>query len=260
MSKEIHVKQALFRQHVLAWYEAGDGPIVLLLHGGGGTGKAWWHQLQALSTHYRVIAVDMPGFGRSDWVDGLCSVSDLADYLHEWVTASNWRCLAIGGNSMGGRVALHWVQSYPQDAQKLLLLDAVTLILPDVPILNPLDLPRETFLQTLVFDPRTYQKRTPYRSLDDARQLARGHENFARYVACAPLAQGRADALRTLQSAVLLIWGENDRIIPIAYAHYLHKILPHSTLTILPECGHLPHLEKPEAVNALLADFLAQTF
>ncbi|MCY0886715.1 MAG: alpha/beta fold hydrolase [Firmicutes bacterium] len=241
----------------VSWFEAGQGPAVILLHGGGGTGKAWQAQMQALGGRYRVLAPDMPGFGRSDWVEGVRNPQALGTVIWAWAdTLWGVDQVVLGGNSMGGRVALAAALERPARVRALVLLDAVGVRLPEVPVVNPLDLPPGKFVEGLVYDPAAYRRRTPYRTLEDAQELARGRESFRRYVGQGPITFDPDAPLDRLTMPALLIWGREDRIVPLPYGQALAARLPRAELVVLDHCGHLPHIEAPELVNGLVRNFL----
>lgn len=236
--------------------EAGRGLPLVLLHGGGGTGKAFWHQLQALGERFRVIAPDMPGFGKSDWAVGATTPDGLAPVLWAWADALGLDRLALGGNSMGGRVALAMALFAPERVVRLVLLDAVGVAVPGVQPLNPLTVPPSEFVRTMVYDPDHYRRVTPYRTLEDAQELNAGRAAFARYLAASPVGPDRSADLARLTMPTLLIWGRHDRVVPLALGEALAERLPNARLVVLEAVGHLPHIEAAGAVNQLLADFL----
>ncbi|PSR20461.1 MAG: alpha/beta hydrolase [Sulfobacillus acidophilus] len=229
----------------------------MLLHGGGGTGRAFLSQLRYLSDHrLRVLAPDMPGFGKSDDFAGVTHVSDIAPVLIDWLNLLHLSHFIIGGNSMGGRVALSLASRWPNQVSALIVLDSVGLDLPDVSVINPLTLPQSGYMAGLVFDPDRYKARTPYRTLDDARELNRGRVSFARYMEDGMIRPDPTLELSRLTMPTLLIWGREDRIVPLAYGQALNHTLPDSELVIIEQCGHLPHIEEPDVVNTAIIDFL----
>jgi 2-hydroxy-6-oxonona-2,4-dienedioate hydrolase len=236
--------------------EAGTGRPVVLLHGGGGTGKAFWHQLQGLSDRYRVLAPDLPGFGQTEEVADARTVDDLAPLLLEWLEAVGVTRAALGGNSMGGRVALAAALQAPERFSHLILLDAVGVLLPDVPVTNPLAIPPAQYVAQMVYDPDHYRAVTPYRTLQDAQELNAGRGVFRRYLEAAPIGPDRRGELGRLTMPVLLIWGRHDRIVPLPYGQALADLLPHAELNVIETAGHLPHIEEAAAVNQLIAHWL----
>lgn len=248
---------------ILHWYEAGTSPHppMVLLHGGGGTGRAWLHQLEHVSDQgYRVLAPDMPGFGRSDWFDGVQEMQDIGPVLFEWLDALSMQTAVLGGNSMGGRVAMSMASAHPERVTGLIILDSVGLDLPHVPVTNPLTLPATGYTKGLVHDVDRYKSRTPYRTLDDARELNRGRASFARYLQEGEIRPDPALDLTRLTMPSLLIWGREDRIVPLAYGKALDERLVRSELLVIDQCGHLPHIEEPDMTNHAILDFMARLF
>ncbi|MDA8204926.1 MAG: alpha/beta fold hydrolase [Thermaerobacter sp.] len=245
------------RGYTLHWYEAGAGTPLILLHGGGGTGRAFLAQLTHLSDRgIRVLAPDMPGFGKSDMFESVWRIPQIGPVLFEWMDALDIGKSLVGGNSMGGRVALSMASHHPERFAGLIILDSVGLDLPDVPVVNPLTLPQPGYTAGLVYDTDRYKKQTPYRTLDDARELNRGRTTFAQYMDDGEIRLDPDLDLDRLTMPVLLIWGREDRIVPLPYGQALDRELPDSELLIIDQCGHLPHIEESEMVNRAIVDFL----
>lgn len=244
----------------ISWFhrEAGAGYPLVLLHGGGGTGKAFWYQLQGLSQSFRVLAPDLPGFGKTGFVPGALRIDDLAAALKDWCDALALERLALGGNSMGGRVSLAFALSEPARVTHLILLDAVGVLIPGLPPKNPLDIPMAQYMPSLVYDPEHYRRTTPYRSLEDAEELSNGRKTFAQYLKASPIGPDRSGDLHRADMPALLIWGRHDQIVPVEYGRVLARKMPRAELNVIETAGHLPHIEEPDTVNHLVADFLSR--
>jgi 2-hydroxy-6-oxonona-2,4-dienedioate hydrolase len=236
--------------------EAGSGYPLILLHGGGGTGKAFWYQLEGLSGQFRVLAPDLPGHGGSEWVDGVSTVDDMGPWLLDWMTAMGLSRAVVGGNSMGGRVATAAAIRAPDRVSHLVLLDAVAVLIPGMEPQNPLLIPPDRYLSELVYDPDHYRRTTPYRTPEDAEALNRGRESFRRYLAASPIGPDRSQDLWRLTMPLLLIWGRHDRIVPVEYGRTLAGRVRTAEFTVIETAGHLPHIETPGIVNHLITDFL----
>lgn len=230
---------------------------MVLLHGGGGTGKAWWYQLECLAADYRVIAPDMPGFGQSEEIPGIDNVGAIFEAVQGWLDMWNIQNFAVGGNSMGGRVALSLAAHMPGRVKALILLDAVGVSLPDVPILNPLTLPPDQFMSGLVKHPDRYRKLTPYRTLSDAQELNHGRRIFAKYLGTEGIAPDPDQDLTQVTMPTLLLWGRDDQIVPVEYGRALEKALSNAELLVIDDVGHLPHIEEPQLTCRTVSNFLA---
>lgn len=254
---EVSDKSVTVRGQTLHWYESGQGTPLILLHGGGGTGRAFLAQLTYLRDHnIRVLAPDMPGFGRSDWFSGISQVPDIGPLLFEWLDTLKISQCIVGGNSMGGRVALSMASHHPESVTSLIILDSVGLELPEVPVINPLTLPQSGYTSGLVYDTDRYKARTPYRTLDDARELNRGRVSFAKYMDDGEIRSDPSLDLGRITMPTLLIWGREDHIVPLAYGQALDQSLPDSELLVIDQCGHLPHIEEPDITNRAIIDFI----
>ncbi len=157
---------------------------------------------------------------------------------------------------MGGRVALSLSARYPEMVSHLVILDSVGLTLPEVPVVNPLTLAPSEFMSGLVHHPEKYRKLTPYRTLDDARELNHGRQTFARYLGSQGIVPDPELELSRITMPTLLIWGREDRIIPLAYGKALAKALPQGELVVFDDVGHLPHIEAPHLTNQSIRSFL----
>ena len=255
MTTEITRHQEDFQGVRTSWFESGAGPVFVLLHGGGGTGKAWTGQLRHFGERYRVIAPDLPGFGQSGRNSLVQRVDDLAPWLLAWLDALGVDRFLLAGNSMGGRVALSAAHSAPHRTVALILLSAVGLRLPKVPVQNPLAINPARFMDHMVYDPEHFRRITPFRSLEDARELAQGRTAYAFYQSSS-IDPADDLILNKVSMPSLLIWGRHDTVIPLAYGEALVKALPDADLLVLDRVAHLPHMEDPEAVNHAIDNFL----
>jgi 4,5:9,10-diseco-3-hydroxy-5,9,17-trioxoandrosta-1(10),2-diene-4-oate hydrolase len=198
----------------------------------------------------------MPGFGQSEWIADIHSVDQIPHALRGWFEVLGITRCILGGNSMGGRVALSFSSRYPQTVSNLIILDSVGLTLSNVPVVNPLTLPPNQFMSGLVYHPDHYRALTPYRTLDDARELNHGRQIFARYLGSQGITPDPELDLSRITMPTLLIWGREDRIIPLAYGKALEKALPNAELVVFDEVGHLPHIEAPHLTNQSIRSFL----
>jgi pimeloyl-ACP methyl ester carboxylesterase len=181
---------------------------------------------------------------------------------------------ALAGNSLGGGLVLMLARDYPERVSALILLAPAAAMTRLPYIFYPLRLPGLGPLLSLLLGPwiipfalrLIYRRRelitpevvagyaAPFR--DQRRRLALA--SLCRQVRIPPLAQIEA-MLAQLSQPVSIIWGERDRILPVSHAHWLQDRLPQAELNILPEVGHAPQEEAPEAVNEIIIDFLTRS-
>jgi pimeloyl-ACP methyl ester carboxylesterase len=260
-----------------AWHftEAGAGPPLLLLHGLGASGFSWRHNLAPLGRHFRVLAPDLPPHGRSPApLSGDYSLKALTSGVIGFLDRRGLSRVAVAGNSLGGSLALLLARDYPERIAALVLL-APAAALTRLPwIFYPLRLPVLGRLMAPLLGPwiippalhLIYHRRElitpevvagyarPFRELPRRLALAR----LCRQLTIWPLPQVEL-LLNHLRQPVTLIWGEQDRILPGAQAHWLKARLPEAGLHHLPRVGHAPQEEAPVAVNKIIIDFLTRS-
>ena len=117
-------KTVIVHGHKIAYYEAGKGNAVILLHGLGADSRHWAANIDALSQNFRVIAVDQIGYGQSDKPLMRYTVENFTDYLHGFLQALQIPQASLVGNSLGGWVALDFTIRHPKMVEKLVLVDA----------------------------------------------------------------------------------------------------------------------------------------
>lgn len=239
-----------------AYLDGGSGPPLLLLHGFGGTKDSFTRVASLLTDTFRVIAPDHLGFGDSD-------KPDHADYapiaqarrLRAFTKALGLGTIDLGGNSMGGHIAMTYAALYPETVRSLWLIDA------GGAWSAPAGELREQYLRTgrnlLVARTEAEFKdvfnfvmhRPPEVSPAIMKVLAQARvANHA--LEQRIFAQASADSVeervRGLPVPTLIVWGQEDRVFPPATADVIHALLPNSEVVVLPEVGHLPMFEAPQ--------------
>jgi 4,5:9,10-diseco-3-hydroxy-5,9,17-trioxoandrosta-1(10),2-diene-4-oate hydrolase len=255
---------------------AGNGPAVVMLHGGGPGASSWSNfgrNIAVLSRHFHVIAVDQPGYGHSD-----------KHTEHEQYNRYSSEALlalldqlgverpALVGNSLGGGTAVRFALDHPERAGRLVLMGpgglSVNLFAPDptegVKLLGrftaePTRENLERFLRIMVFD----QKLITPELIDERFAIASAPESLA-----AARAMGMSFAgpdfelgmmwreVYKLRQPVLLIWGREDRVNPLDGALVALKQIPRVQLHVFGRCGHWAQVEKFDEFNKLTIDFL----
>jgi pimeloyl-ACP methyl ester carboxylesterase len=247
---------------------AGAGPPVVLVHGLGGTWRYWYRTIDALCERFRVLAPDVPGFGRSDTLEPF-TIDGAGDLLLAAWEAAGVERPTLVGHSMGGAIAASLAARRPADVGRLVLVCAAgfsrlsarraAFMLPMSRVaLGNLSwweeeavgrLPWRRFLfRYVVADPAAL-------SPEDARMLLRGAAQ-ARQMAAGSRAVLAADlraAIRGLAVPLTVLWGERDAVVPVADAATLVRLVPGAEVQVL-QTGHMPMLEAPEAFAEMLAE------
>lgn len=244
-------------------------PAVVLIHGLDDSASEHWDKTIELLKHdYRVLALDLPGFGRSDKGNRLYSPANYARLINRLVHTYLGKKFHLVGHSMGGAISLYYAARYTNDLHTLTLIDAAGI------------LHRATYAKNLavfgiskwLYDGSatqtnslldwaqkivgSFEARLP---IDPAWLLATQsrREQFLKGnpMAIAGLAMITQDFSRLVPEVkvpTLLIWGEHDQIAPLRTGYLLNSIIPVSTLHILPNIGHTPVIEDPDTVHRLL--------
>ena len=236
---------------------AGDGtPAILLLHGFGGEVGAWLFNQAELAAQHRVVALDLPGHGRSEPTPAPARFDDLVDAVAAASEALGLGRAHVVGHSLGGGIAIALAAGRPD------LVASLTLIAP-VGLGAEIDVeyvdgflaadrrkPMTQALSRLFADPTRITKEMVEASLQAKR--VDGVDTALRAIAGLFVRDGRqaldlAPALESVRVPVLLIWGEADRVIPPP-ARPAHRIAG---------AAHMPHMEAPAEVNRLIAAHVA---
>jgi pimeloyl-ACP methyl ester carboxylesterase len=261
--------------------EAGSGPVLLLIHGMAGTCANWESVIEPLAINHTVIAPDFPGHGSSAPGGGDYSVGALASVLRDLLLTLGHERATLVGHSLGGGVAMQFTYQFPEMVERLVLVSSGGLG-PDVsPILRAAALPGAELFISATAGVGTRIGSIVGRGLGlvglrpkaDIAEVTRGYatltdpERRKAFVATLRSVVGmegqRVAALDKLYLAdalpVLIVWGENDPIIPVDHGREAHAALAGSHLEIFEDTGHIPQQERPGRFIAVLERFLAET-
>lgn len=250
----------------------GAGPPVVLVHGFGGWVADWRYLIPALAAEHEVFALDLPGWGLSDKpADFDYSLASQARFVLAFLDRFGLEQVDLVGHSMGGGIAIQLAVTHPERVKRLVLIDSVgyrSLLLHTW----GQRLARLPFAETLVqtFLPDVGRVRLVLEWLYGNRdKLSReAVEAHFRPLQTPGMAAALVQMAKTLQldsvkdliprvrQPTLILWGERDRLMPVALARRLHHEIERSRLVILPEAGHVPQEEVAEQVNPLIVAFL----
>jgi pimeloyl-ACP methyl ester carboxylesterase len=239
-------------------FEGGAGPPLLYLHGAG---TYWWmpvHDL--LARHRQVILPVHPGFGASEGYEAIETMEDLVFHTLDVLAALSVERADVVGLSLGGWLAAELAVRHPERVKRLVLADAVGVRLPGVPMADPFMASPAKARQLLFHDPASPLARTlvPDAPPPDRLEAAlRGREAAARLL-WNPAQHYRrlTGRLWRIRAPTLVVWGADDRLIPLAYGEAWAREIPGARLVALDRCGHLPPLENPGRFAACVLDFL----
>jgi pimeloyl-ACP methyl ester carboxylesterase len=258
------------------WHMGDSGSQMVLLHGGNGSIEFWLYNIAALAQHHQVYAFDMVGSGKSDFPDGAYSLAYQAEFLHGLMAALEIETATLIGNSMGGGVALEFTRLYPARVTKLVLVDSMGLgqeislgiRLITLPAIVSLLRPgrwmipamfKSNFHRSDRLPPDWIEFRYPIFAITgrNAVILRLGQSNFTLAGVRPEVYQPILASLPHITQKTLIIWGAQDRIIPVKHAYIAAAGLPNHQLEIFANCGHHPYLEYSDKFNRLVLDFMA---
>ncbi len=264
------------KQTIRLHYESsGSGPAIVMLHGWGANIFAWHRLVTPLASRFRTIAIDLKGFGASPKPDdGAYSIFDQADRVLDLIRDLELDSFVLAGHSYGGAVSLA-VALHPartQSIKGLILIGAASYPQDMPPALKIMQTPVLAHIGLNMLGPE-YQVRAMLGQLvldkqiitdEMVTQYARPlNDPLARKALTETLRQMRppdidrfCERYRQIDCPALLIWGREDRIVPLEIGEKLAAALPISSLNVLERCGHIPQEEKPTEVLSLISRFL----
>jgi pimeloyl-ACP methyl ester carboxylesterase len=252
--------------------EMGQGETVLIVPGLGTSIDFWQLNLPALAVENHVVAVDFPGFGKSDKPDVDYTLSWIADEIVAFMDAKQIKRTAVIGGSMGGHLALILALKHPDRVSKLVLMGSVGDWEPPGFLLDAAlkSLWQDRLVTTYIREnwpelfSKMIKKRTPMTEGIFRYQMAL-RANGARYRS-EGTAAARAlksifystcrDRLGEITCPVLLIWGGDDHIHPTDGGIYMREHLPDSRLVVVPDSAHEVMIDQSETFNRLVLAFL----
>lgn len=259
------------------YHDIGSGPALVLIHGSGPGASGWSNfnrNVEALSRLHRLIIPDLPGFGQSDmkpvdapipgwWVEIMRGLFDRLG-----IERAN-----LVGNSMGGMVALKIALEHPARAGRMLLMGPgggypVFSTWPSPAIVNLITAYEgegitadkvKAFISASLFDQSAITEELVRQRLEAALD--------PRIVAQPPMRPGpagppeelwRDPRLARLAHETLIVWGREDRVLPLDNGMILMKQMPHAQLHVIPQCGHWVMWEKPALFNRIALSFFGE--
>jgi pimeloyl-ACP methyl ester carboxylesterase len=268
--------------HRVLYRGAGSGPVIVLVHGITSTSATWANVLPYLAEKFTIIAPDLLGHGESAKPRGDYSLGAYASGIRDLLIALGHERATFVGHSLGGGIAMQLAYQFPEHCERLVLVSSGGLGRDITPLLRAASLPGSELVLPLLVDSRVLGAgravgrllgRVGLRVHTDVGEVLRGHASLSD-------GEARAAFLHTLRTIVdprgqrvnasdrlylaqaipfLIVWGENDPIIPVEHARAAHRLVPGSRLELFPEAGHFPHLDDPLRFVRLLIEFMEST-
>ncbi|MFH1151150.1 MAG: alpha/beta hydrolase [Actinomycetota bacterium] len=261
----------------ICYVDEGEGPALLLVHGLGGSMTNWTPTIEHFSNTHRVVALDLPGHGRSSIPDGDAGVELFARTVRGLLSRLGIEKVSIAGNSMGGLLSMYLALEHPEMIENLVLVDSAGgHRFPRALGLALRRLPARWLRRMVLFFVAVVPRYRPlYRMagvyslneytrvlLDEATGTARRPDvdrYMDWYVSCARMVMGVCYAGRCgeITRPTLLVWGQKDMGVPLKIGQSLNVLINGSYLVAIARAAHVPQLDQPELFNAAVERFLA---
>jgi pimeloyl-ACP methyl ester carboxylesterase len=268
--------------HAVGFQAAGEGPLLLLLHGITSTSDAWREVMPRLAERYTVVAPDLLGHGRSAKPRGDYSLGAYAAGVRDLLAVLGFERGTVVGHSLGGGVALQFSYLFPQHVERMALVCSGGLGKEVHPLLRAATLPGSEWVLPLLAREWSVRAGDAIREVaskvgleagPDMAEFARGYSSLVE--------KGARDAfLHTMRSVIdekgqrisaldrlyladqlptLIMWGTQDPIIPVAHGRNAKELLPHARYVELERSGHWPMLDAPNDFHRELVEFIEST-
>jgi 2-hydroxy-6-oxonona-2,4-dienedioate hydrolase len=242
-------------EHNFKYIESGTaGDTLMLLHGLFGALSNFEGIIKRFSGQFNVVVPILPIY---EMPILQVSVMGLVEHVSKFVDYKGYDKVHLLGNSLGGHVAQLYALAHPEKIKSVTLTGSSGLFESAFgtafPKRGDYDYIKKKTSETF-YDPNVASKEL----VDEVFGIVNDRNKAIRVVATAKSAvrHNLGDKLHNLKAPTLLIWGKQDNVTPPFVGEKFHELIPNSTLFFIDECGHAPMMEKPEAFNDLLNDFL----
>lgn len=249
----------------------GTGTPLLLIHGFGAWSYSWRHNIGPLSRDFKVYALDLKGFGLSDKpAKANYSLEAQAKLVSSFMDELGIKKAVIAGSSLGGEIALKLYSMKPECVKGLILIDSTGYLEgPNGPrVASHPRWFRLALIRTLVLT-KWQVRRQLYRAYHMPEKTvtediveeyyrplkAEGMDEAALAIWDTLRLENEIPIIRSIGVPTLIIWGENDRVIPLSFAHRFKADIPKAKLVIVKNAGHAPQEENPQRVNEAIRNF-----
>ena len=270
-----HLRSAAVDGTRVNYVEMGTGSPLVFIHGLAGCWQNWLENIPHFARRHRVIAVDLPGFGESELPHEEISIPGYGRFVDAFLGAIGIERAPLVGNSMGGFIAAEVAVSHPSRVEKLVLVSAAGLVtVPD----RQLALVKRIAPLFHMGTARTIARREHWVRRRRMRRMflygVARHPDLLQPELCYEIASGGGkpgfldaftaildydfrDRLSDVRHPTLVVWGRDDKIVPVAGAHEYERLIPGARKEIFEDTGHVPMIERPHRFNGLLDEFLA---
>lgn len=254
--------------------EAGNGDVLVLVHGIAGFVEEWEPSMKKLCNFFRVIALDLPGHGLSDKPEIPYTIDNLTKFLKDFVTAKKLENFYLAGHSLGGPVCLNFVIKYPSLAKKLIIINSAFTKIPfsfriaspaffqrikiTVPRLLVKAVSKQNFYNKNILDDDWLNPAYNYINKPGALRAMFSvfHECISFRGLKKELVSTFLHGLSRIKIPVLIIYGDKDRFLPNENSFLIHRLIKNSRIYKVADCGHELQYECCDAFCNIAVEFL----
>ena len=283
MSGTSHEVQYLtLHGHRRAFVKVGQGPVLLLLHGLGCDHTTWEPVIDTLAKRYTVIAPDLLGHGQSAKPRADYSVGGYANAMRDLITVLGIDKVTVVGHSFGGGIAMQFAYQFPERTERLILVASGGLG-PDVsPAIRAITTPGFHQVMGLLTLPGVRHvgmaglralSGAPLKHARDLDEVANIYDSFkdpyARHAiqhVVRAVVDWRGQIVTMADRAYLteampmcVVWGRDDRVIPVRHADNVGELAPLARIEVIPNAGHFPHKDHPHRFAKIVHEFIRTT-
>jgi pimeloyl-ACP methyl ester carboxylesterase len=270
-----HLRSCTLRGARVNYVEMGEGPPIVLVHGLSGCWQNWLENIPQLARRHRVVALDLAGFGDSELPHEEISIPGYGRFVDAFLGEIGVERAVLVGNSMGGFITAETAIAHPSRVEKLVLVSAaglvelsetrLHLVERGARLLHPATAALLARREHLVRRPRLrrvmlygvakYPDRLAPELCWEVASGA-GKPGFVDALT-ATLAYDFRERLPEVSVPTLIVWGRDDRIVPVSGAYEYERLISDTRRVIFDDTGHVPMLERPARFNQLVEEFLA---
>jgi len=260
------------------WQMGDQGSPIILIHGLGASADIWMHNVEALAQNHRVYVPDLVGFGKTDKPDTEYTASLFSTFINDFMRTLKIEKPSLVGNSLGGGIALQYTLLYPENVDKLVTVDSaglgveapLTLRLASLPLLGELMTRPGRSEVYLYFRHAVYDTSILTKEFVDIfheiHSLPGNQKSLLKAIRSIVSFRGGKNEmvgpvmnnLHLINQPALIIWGREDKVLPLKHAYFAKEKLPNSKIHIFEHCGHMPQYERPGEFNRVVLEFLSQ--
>jgi len=244
--------------------DAGQGPVVIFLHGLGGEASNWIANIEPISREHHIYALDQVGFGRSSKPQIEYRIQTYVEFLEAFMCELKIPRASIIGNSLGGWIAIEFAIQHRDMVDNLILVDSGGLS-PTAPARALLpDLGRGSVrgtrktLELVFYEKELVTDELARRAFEHHMRINDGYVRQRILTGILYSRQFVDEKLSQIKAPTFIIWGSNDQVTPLRQGRRFHTGIPRSTMRVLDECGHTPQIEKPGEFNEAILEYLAR--